>query len=106
MTRQNPSFVITWVILTPIKGKFFRKNINEISKHIHSISKRIGVNEGSAHFPNKEKAIEQLNKLKLSKDFEAVFITDFQFGKSKWNESLKNVATKKQLEEKIIINKL
>lgn len=101
--NQNSAFVITWAIFTPVQGKFFKKNHNEIFKVAPTVSKRIGVNEAFAYFANKEMAIEKVSKLKISKDFEVVFITDKQFGLSKWNESLKKVATKKQLEEKIII---
>lgn len=96
------AYTITWAIITPVKGKFFKKDLNVISKKIHSIG--LSSNIGKAHFQNKEKAIEQVNKISgLSKDFKVTFITDKQFGMSKLNQNPLELATSKQLEETIII---
>lgn len=96
-------YKITWAIFTPISGKFFKKNRNEIFKSVHTISKRNEVNEAFAHFPSKERAMELISKVKTSKKFKVTLITDKQFGMSNWNDSLLNFATKKQLENSFTI---
>ncbi len=103
MNNQLNPYTVTWAVITPTRGKFFKKNLNEISKTIFSIGKMVGQNEAIAHFPTRDRAIELLNKVSASKQFKVVLITDKQFGQSNWKESKLNVATEKQLNDYFII---
>lgn len=104
MTTLN-AYTISWAILTPVKGKITKKDLNILAKcGIWTLSSRKEFNQFFFHAKTKETAIQQLKKVKgLSRNYEVVIITDKQFGDSKWNESLLNVATKKQLQNRFFI---
>ena len=103
MKALNP-YKITWAIITPIKGKATKKDLTAFFRAGVSYCKRIDFNEFTAHFSTKEKALKTLKKVKnLSKNYEVIFITDKQFGLVNWRESLKTVATKKQLRDRFFI---
>ena len=104
MKALNP-YKITWAIFTPIKGRVTKKDLNTFFRQgIYSYCKNSDINEITAHFPTKEKAIETIKKVKnLSKNYEVILITDKQFGMVNWKESVKTVATKKQLQGRFFI---
>ncbi len=102
-TTQPNAYTITWAVITPLKGKFIKKNLNELSKKIFSITKYKMANEAICHFSSKEQAIEKLSNVSASKQFKVTLITDKQFGMTKWNEPLLANATQKQIEESFII---
>lgn len=93
------SYTITWAIFTPSKGRITKKDLNVIYKAgCPTAYGNKSLNEILAHFPSKAKADAALRNVKgLTKAYKVVFITDKQFGNSKFNESFLNVATKKQL---------
>ena len=49
-TTQPNAYTITFAVITPLKGKFFKKNLNELSKKIFSITKYKMANEAICHF--------------------------------------------------------
>ena len=105
-SNQLNAYTITWAILTPVNGKkITKKDLNQIcrtSDKPFSGSKTL--NEITFHFKNLETAIESVKKISgLNKNYSAVFITDKQFGLSKWNQKKIEVATKIQLINQIII---
>ena len=104
MKALNP-YKIHWSILTPIKGKVTKKDLTTLFRAgIYTYCKKSEINEITAHFPTKVKALEALKKVKnLTKNYEVILITDKQFGMTNWNESLKTVATKKQLQDRFFI---
>lgn len=104
MTTINP-YVITWAVLTPIKGKVTKKDLTTLYRNgVYTYCKRVGFNEVTAHFPTKEKAEKVLKSIKgLSKNYEVVFITDKQFGMSDWKQSIIELATKTQLKNRFYI---
>ena len=104
MKALNP-YEITWAIFTPIKGKVPKKDLTAFfSAGVYTSCKRIDFNEFTAYFSTKEKALETIKKIKnLSKKYEVVLITDKQFGMVNWKESVKTVATKKQLQDRFFI---
>ena len=104
MKNLNP-YKITWAIITPIKGKVAKKDLTTLVRAgVYTYCKRVGFNEETAHFPTKEKALETLKKVKnLTKNYEVILITDKQFGMANWKESIKTVATKKQLQDRFFI---
>ena len=104
MKNLSP-YKITWVILTPIKGKATKKDLTAFfSAGVYTYCKRIDFNEVTAYFPTKEKALKTLKKVKnLSKNYEVILITDKQIGMVNWEESFKTVATKKQLQDRFFI---
>ena len=104
MKNLNP-YEITWAILTPIKGKVTKKDLTTLFRAgVYTYCKRVGFNEVTAHFSTKQKAIETLKKVKnLTRNYEVVLITDKQFGMTNWKESVRIVATKKQLQDRFFI---
>ena len=104
MKNLNP-YEITWAILTPIKGKVTKKDLTTLFRAgVYTYCKKSDINEITAHFPTKGKALEALKKVKnLTKNYEIVLITDKQFSMTNWKESVKTVATKKQLQDRFFI---
>ena len=104
MKNLNP-YKITWAILTPIKGKIAKKDLTTFLKEgVYTCCKRLDFNEVTAYFSTKEKALKTLKKVKnLSKNYEVILITDKQFSMVNWKESVKTVATKKQLQDRFFI---
>lgn len=102
MKILNP-YVITWTILTPVKGKATKKDLNALWRsEIFTVSKND--NEFFFHSSSKEAAISKVKKIKgLSRNYEVLFITDKQFGNSEFGEKLSLLATKKQLQERFYI---
>jgi hypothetical protein len=94
MKTLNP-YKITWLVLTPNAGKATKKDLKILN------GKRFGFgisnNEIKDCFANKELALNFAQRIVgLTKHYKVTFITDKQFGLSKWDESLLNVATTKQ----------
>jgi hypothetical protein len=102
MRTLNP-YKITWLVLTPVKGIATKKDHSIANKAFYGFMNRNNGQEIVRHFATKENALKALESLKLSKEYKATFITDAQFGLSKWDESLLNVATKLQLQNQILI---
>jgi hypothetical protein len=104
MNIQLNPYQITWAIITPTKGeKVIKKDLNTIYK-TGALSAAGYGNIIICHFSSKKKAEDTIKKAKgLTRPYKVVFITDKQFGLSKWNESLINVATKKQLINTLVI---
>ena len=104
VNTPNP-YQITWAVLTPIKGKVTKKDLTTLYRAgVYTYCKRVGFNEVTAHFPTKERALQVLKGIKgLTRTYEVVLITDKQFGLTDWKESVKIVATKKQLQNRIFI---
>jgi hypothetical protein len=104
MATLNP-YKITWAVFIPSKGKTTKKDLNIIYRAgCPTAYGHKPLNEILAHFPSPAKAQVALKKITgLTKPYKVVFITDKQFGLAKWNESLLNVATKKQLIETRIV---
>ena len=104
MKNLNP-YKITWAILTPIKGKVTKKDLTTLFKAgVYTYCTKTDINEITAHFPTKGKALDALKKVKnLTKNYEVILITDKQFGMTNWKESVKTVATKKQLQDRFFI---
>ena len=104
MKTLNP-YKIHWVVLTPIKGRVTKKDLTTLFRAgVYTYCKRVDFNEVTAHFPTKEKALEKIKKVKnLTKNYEVILITDKQFGMANWKESVKTVATKKQLQDRFFI---
>jgi hypothetical protein len=104
MNIQLNSYQITWAIIQPAKGnKITKKDLNTIYR-AGALSVAGYGNIITCHFSSKKRAEDTLKKAKgLTKPYKVVFITDKQFGLSKWNEPLINVATKKQLINTLVI---
>ena len=104
MKNLNP-YKITWAILTPIKGRVTKKDLTALFRAgVYTYCKKADINEITAHFPTKGKALETLKKVKnLTKNYEVILITDKQFGMTNWKESIKTVATKKQFQDRFFI---
>ena len=104
MRTLNP-YKIHWVVLTPIKGRVTKKDLTTLFRAgVYTYCKRVDFNEVTAHFTTKEKALETLKKVKnLTKNYEVILITDKQIGMANWKESIKTVATKKQLQDRFFI---
>jgi hypothetical protein len=97
-------YQIVWAIFRPVKGKFFKKNYNEIyNSGIYTVGKRAVCNEAIAHFNSKDKAIEAISNVQVSKDFEVVLITDAQFGNASYDAQYWHLATEMQKQNKITI---
>lgn len=104
--NQLNAYTITWAILTPANGKkITKKDLNQIYKTSgRAFGQSKSLNEGACHFKNKQSAIDCIKKIKgLNKNYSVIFITDKQFGLSKWNQKKIEVATKMQLINQIII---
>ncbi len=100
------AYSITWAILTPANGKkITKKDLNQIYKTCgRSFSQSKQLNEGACHFNSLDSAKECVKKINgLNKIYSCVFITDKQFGVSKWNQKKIEVATKMQLINQVII---
>ena len=99
------TFKITWAILTPIKGRVTKKDLTTLFRAgVYTYCKNSDIKEITAYFPTKEKAFDVLKKVKnLTKNYEVILITDKQFGMTNWKESVKTVATKKQLQDRFFI---
>ena len=104
MKILNP-YKITWAIITPIKGKVTKKDLTTFIKSgVYIYCEKMDLNEVTAYFITKEKALKTLKKVKnLSKNYEVILITDKQFSLLNWNESVKTVATKKQFRDRFFI---
>ena len=90
-SRAAPTLCVSF------SASFFRSGV-------YAYFKKKDINEITAHFATKRKAIENLKKVKnLTKNYEVVLITDKQFGMTNWEESVKTVATKKQLQDRFFI---
>jgi hypothetical protein len=98
-------YQIVWATFRPVKGKFFKKNYNKIyNSGVYTIGKRALCNEANAHFNSKEKALQAISNVKVSKDFEVVLITDAQFRKASYDATYWELATDAQKRNKIIIS--
>lgn len=99
------AYEITWTVLTPVKGKVTKKDLNQMYRcGIYTNSMDRTHNQFFFHSATKENAQNKVKALKgLSKTYEVIHITDKQFGLLKWNESKLANATKKQLENRIFI---
>jgi hypothetical protein len=98
-------YQIVLAIFRPVKGKFFKKNYNEIhNSGVYTVGKRALCNEAIAHFNSKQKAIEAISNVQVSKDFEVVLITDAQFGKASYDATYWELAKDAQKRNKIIIS--
>lgn len=86
-------FSLYFAVIQPISGKITKKDFQIIKKENFSTIKQTG-NE-LVCFTGKRKELSL--KSKLSKKYKVVYITDYQFGKTKFNQSFLNVATKKQI---------
>lgn len=104
-TNTLNSYTITWTILTPIKGKVTKKDLNKMySCGIYTNNMDRENNQFYFHSPTKENANKKVKALKdLSKNYEVVHITDKQFGEIFWSASKLSNATKKQLQERFFI---
>lgn len=96
-------YKIFWAFFEPLRGVVTLKDQRKIEGNRYTTSWR-GEPTYCKHFPNKQKAVEFIEKLKgrLSKEYRVTLCTDAQFGLKKEGEKLPPF-TKKQLNEQIII---
>ncbi len=90
----NP-FVITWAILTPIKGKPTKRDAQNGFGRCGNVLAR--------HAANIDNAKESVKSLKLNKKYTLTFITDKQFGLVGKDLDFSKVFTAKQISEQTII---
>lgn len=99
-TVLNP-YLITWAILTPIKGKVTKKDLYQMNAV--NIFSKVN-NEAIGHFSTPERAKSFINDIvSLSKSYEVVLITDKQFGLCNIKQPIRMSATKKQLQNRFFI---
>lgn len=98
------AYRIVWIILIPNKGKPSAADLKKLLRVKLYFSKGFYFDAYAKHCVNIEEAQKQIRQIpKLSKIYKALIITDKQFGMMGQTKDVYSVATKKQVEDIVIV---